>query len=107
MTYVASEARQQLLDTLAEATDAIARSLAALGAGYEMLDERTADRLQEGLFRPVQAAYGKAKRTHAGFAERHGLPAHEFAPATPGTSARDVKSAVQTAVDAAGEADGR
>ena len=107
MTYVAAEARQQLLDTLAEATDAIARALAALGAAYELLDERAADRLEEQLFRPVQAAYGKARRTHAGFADRHGLPVRDFAPATPGAASRDVKGAIQAAVDAAGEADGR
>ena len=43
MTYVAAEARQQLLDTLAEATDALARALAALGAAYELLDERAVE----------------------------------------------------------------
>jgi hypothetical protein len=107
MTYVAAEARQQLLDTLAEATDAIARSLAALGAAYELLDERAADRLEEELFRPVQAAYGMAKRTHAEFAARHGLPGRDFAPATAGASLRDAKGAIKAAVDAAGEADGR
>jgi hypothetical protein len=107
MTYVAAEARQQLLDTVAEAIDALARGLAALGAAYELLDERAGDRLEEELFRPVQAAYGKAKRAHAGFAERHGLPERAFAPATPGAASRDVKGAVQAAVAAVGEADGR
>jgi hypothetical protein len=107
MTYVAAEARQQLLDTVAEAIDALARALAALGAAYELLDERAADRLEEELFHPVQAAYGKAKRTHAGFAERHGLAERAFAPATPGAASRDVKGAVQAAVAAVGEADGR
>jgi hypothetical protein len=107
MTYVAAEARQQLLDTVAEAIDALARALAALGAAYELLDERGADRLEEELFRPVQSAYGTAKRTHAAFAARHGLPGREFAPATAGASARDAKGAIQAAVEAVGEADGR
>jgi hypothetical protein len=107
VTYVAAEARQQLLDTVAEAIDALARALAALGAAYELLDERAADRLEDELFRPVQSAYGTAKRTHAGFAARHGLPGREFVPATAGASARDAKGAIRAAVEAFGEADGR
>ena len=43
MTYVAAEARQQLLDTVAEATDRIGFALAALGEAYEQLDGRAAD----------------------------------------------------------------
>ena len=74
MAYVTSEARQQLLDEVAQAIDRLAIALAALGAAYEALDEQAGDRLEEALFRPVQAAYGRAKRTHAGFAERHGSP---------------------------------
>jgi hypothetical protein len=33
----------------------------------------SADTLEEQLFRPVQAAYGRAKRTHADFAARYEL----------------------------------
>ena len=36
-----------------------------LGAAYELLDERSADRLEEELFGGVQTAYGRAQRTHA------------------------------------------
>src|SRR3712207_8397736 len=57
-------------------------ALAALGAAYDRLDEAAADRLEEQLFRPVQAAYGRAQRTYAGFAERHGLPGRSFAAAS-------------------------
>ena len=45
-------------------------ALAALGAAYELLDERSADRLEEELFRPrADARYGRAQRTHAAFAD--------------------------------------
>ena len=74
MSYTNAEARQDLLDAVAEAIDELAVALAALGAAYEQLDEHHADELEAQLFRPVQVAYGRAKRTHTGFAERSGLP---------------------------------
>ena len=74
MTYAAREARQELLDTVGDATDELGAALASLGAAYEQLDDHSADRLEEQLFRPVQAVYGRARRTHAAFAARHGLP---------------------------------
>jgi hypothetical protein len=105
MTYVAGEARQELLDTVGEAIDEIAAALAALGEAYEQLTTAPADRLEEELFRPVQAAYGRAKRTHAGFAQRQGLPARTFTPATSGPPSTGVKGFVESAVDSAAEAD--
>jgi hypothetical protein len=105
MAYVTAEARQQLLDTVAEAADEIAVALAALGAAYEQLDEQSADRLEEELFRPVQLAYGRVRRAHAGFAERSGLPGRTFEPATAGLASQGVKGYVEGAVEAAGEAD--
>lgn len=105
MTYVAREARQELLDTLGEAIDEIGAALAALGEAYERLDTIGADRLEEELFRPVQAAYGRAKRTHAGFAERHGLPARAFAAAAPGPPSTGLRGFVDSAVDWVAEAD--
>jgi len=105
MAYVTAEARQRLLDDFAEAIDEIGGALAALGGAYELLDERTADRLEEELFRPIQVAYGRAQRTHAGFAERYGLQGRAFAAATPGVPSQGVKSFLETAVEAVGEAD--
>lgn len=105
MTYVTAEARQQLLDTVAEAIDEIGAAIAVLGDAYEHLDEHSADKLEEELFRPVQAAYGVAKRTHSSFAERHGLPTRTFQPTPPGSSPAGVKDLLATAVDAVGEAD--
>jgi hypothetical protein len=105
MAYVTKEARQDLLEILAEATDQISVALAALGAAYEQLDTDSGDRLEEQLFRPVQVAYGRAKRTHAGFAERHGLPARAFESAMPGAASHGVKGFLEQAVDAVAEAD--
>jgi hypothetical protein len=105
MAYRADDARRELLDDIATATDRIGAALAALGDAYEQLDERTADALEEQLFRPVQTAYGRAQRTHAGFAERHGLPGHTFAPAAPGLPSRGVKGFVDAAMQALREAD--
>ena len=90
---------------MGEAIDEQAVALAALGAAYEQLGTAPADRLEEELFRPVQAAYGRAQRTHAGFAERQGLPVRTFTPATPGLPSTGVRGFIDTAVDAAAEAD--
>jgi hypothetical protein len=105
MSYVAGEARQEMLDTLAEAIDEIAAALSALGGAYEQLTTAPADRLEEELFRPVQTAYGRAKRTHSGFAERQGLPVRTFTPANEGLPSTGVRGFVDSAVDSVSEAD--
>ena len=84
MTYLTAEARQRLLDDLALAIEELALALAVLGAAYELLDERTADRLEEELFRGVQTAFGRAQRTHAAFAARYSLTGRSFAQPSPG-----------------------
>ena len=105
MAYVAGEARQELLDELGKAIDHIASALAALAEAYEQLGTRPADRLEEELFGPVQAAYGRAKRTHAGFARRHDLPDRAFDPAPPGLPSTGVRGFVDSAVASVAEAD--
>jgi hypothetical protein len=105
MAYVTREAQEQLLGTVAEATDQIGVALAALGAAYEQLDEQSGDRLEAELFRPVQVAYGRARRTHSGFAERHGLPRRAFDPAAAGLPSQGVRGFVEHAVEALEEAD--
>jgi hypothetical protein len=105
MAYTNAEARQDLLDIVAEAIDELAVALAALGAAYEQLDERSGDELEERLFRPVQVAYGRAKRTHAAFAERAGLPGRGFDAATPGAPSTGAKGFVENAVKAISAAD--
>jgi hypothetical protein len=107
MAYSAAEARREMLDDIAGAIDEIAVALAALGEAFEALDERNADALEEQLFRPVQGAYGRARRTHAEFAARHGLPGRDFGPASPGPAAGGVRGFVERAADAAVAADER
>jgi len=105
VAYITAEARQELLDTMAEATDELGVAVAALGDAYEQLDERTADRLEEQLFRPVQAAYGRAKRVHIEFANRYGLPGATFASAASGRPSTGVKGFVEVAAAALERAD--
>jgi hypothetical protein len=105
MAYSTAEARQQLLDDLAHAIDELGVALAALGDAYEVLDEQTADRMEEQIFRPVQVTYGRAQRTHAGFAERVGLPTRTFVPSAAGRPRQDARSLLDTAFEAIGEAD--
>jgi hypothetical protein len=105
MAYSTAEARQQLLDDLAHAIDELGVALAALGDAYEVLDEQTADRMEEQIFRPVQVTYGRAQRTHSGFAERVGLPTRTFAPSAAGRPRQDARSLLDTALEAIGEAD--
>jgi hypothetical protein len=64
MAYTTSEARQELLDTVAQAASELGFASACLAEAYEGLDEYNGDRLEAECFRPVQMAYGRAKRTH-------------------------------------------
>jgi hypothetical protein len=105
MPYTTADARQQLLDTMAEATEELGSALAALGEAYEQLDERSGDVLERELFRPVQLAYGRARRTHTTFAERHGLPGTAFEPASPGAPSRGARGFIDDGVEAARHAD--
>ena len=99
------EARRELLDGLAEATNALAVALAALGGAYEQLDDQQADRLEEELFRPLQRAYGRAQRTYAEYAGRHGLRSRAFAVPSAGLPSTGVKGFVEQAVDALARAE--
>ncbi len=105
MAQTTAEGRQQLLDTLAQATDEIGLALASLGAAYEQLDVTHADELEEQLFRPVQLAYGRARRMHAEFARRHDLAGVEFEAASPGLPSTGVRGFIDNAVVAVGKAD--
>jgi hypothetical protein len=105
MAYRASEAREQLLDDVAAATDQLALAVAALGEAYEELDEQTADRLEAELFRPAQHAYGRLRRTHLEFAERYRLPGRTFERSSGGAHSGDPRVYVDRAVEAIERAD--
>lgn len=107
MAVTTLAARTQILDDLGGATLQIGFAVSCLGAAYELLDEATGDRLEAELFRPVQRAYGRAKRTSTGFAERYGLNAPVIEPPSPGVPSQGVKSFVDRAVLAGAEASRR
>jgi hypothetical protein len=105
MAYTTSEARQELLDTLADAANELGFASAYLAAAYEQLDEQSGDRLEENCFRPVQRAYGRAKRTHSEFAGRHGLRTAVFEEQPAGLPSQGAAGFIARAVEAVGAAD--
>ncbi len=105
MAYVTAEARQELLDTVAEAAGELNTALAALAAAYEQLDDDSADKLEEVLFRPVQLTFGRARMTATAFAARHGLPAPTVADGSAGLPSRGVKGFVEDASEAVEQAE--
>jgi hypothetical protein len=105
MAYTTAEARQELLDTVAQAANELGRASAFLAEAYEQLDEDSGDRLEEQCFRPVQVAYGRAKRAHTEFAGRHGLQAAAFEQQPTGLPSQGAAVFIQQAVEAVGAAD--
>ena len=107
MAITAREAREQILNDLGVAVDQIAVAVACLGEAYEHLSVMSADRLEAELYRPVQKAYGRGKRTHSQFAERVGFGARDFESPAPGRASQGTKAFVERAVLAAAEGDRR
>jgi len=105
MAYTTAEGRRQLLDEVAQAIGELGGALARLGVAYEELDESRGDLLEERLFRPVQTAYGRARRVHAAFAARHGLPETTFAQPPAPAAWHGSRSLVEEAADALAAAD--
>jgi hypothetical protein len=105
MSYTTTEGREQVLGDMAVAIEQIADALAVLGEAYEQLDQRAADVLEEKLFRPVQSAYGRARRTYSEFAQRSNLRARTFEAHSPGPAGQAVQSLIERAVDAVHDAD--
>jgi hypothetical protein len=105
MPYTTADAHRQLLDSVVAAGEALGSALASLTEAYELLDDLTAERLETEIFRPVQSAYGRARRTQAEFAARHGLPGRSFEPAVRGAPAHGVKGFLDAAMQEVAEAD--
>jgi hypothetical protein len=87
MSYSTADAREQVLDELAGAAEHLGTAVARLGEAYEEMDEHAADRLEQELFRPLRAAYGVARRTHAEFSARYGVSARALEESSPGLPA--------------------
>jgi len=104
VSYTNASGRQQILDDVADAADQLSLALAVLADAYEHLAEHAADRAEETVFRPLQAAYGQLKRTHSEFAGRYGLPGREFRTADPGLPG-DPRAQLGRVADAAAAAD--
>jgi hypothetical protein len=107
MAQTMVEARQQILDDLAGALDQLGLAVASLSEAFEQLAVDPADKLEADLYRPVQRAYGRGKRTHAQFAERVGLQGDTFEPPSAGPSSQGVKELVQRMAAALADADRR
>lgn len=105
MAYTSESARAELLDQLVAAVDQLAAALAALTEAYEQVDEGTAELLEQQLFRPVQSAYGRARRTHTEFAQRYGLAATSFSEGSSGTHSSDPRVYLNRAIEAIEAAD--
>lgn len=105
MSFSSADARRQLLDVVGAAADRLAVALGLLGGAYELLDEHAAEQLEDGLFRPVQRAYGLLRRTHSEFAARSGLPGRDFQPAPQGAPARGLRGLVEAAIGEVTQAD--
>ena len=105
MAYTTLEARQELLDTVAQAADMLGLAAACLAEAYEQLDEYNGDRLEAECYRPVQLDYGRAKRTHTVFAGRHGLEAAVFAEQPTGLPSQGATGFITGAVEAVAAAD--
>jgi len=98
MSFSTAAGRVQLLNVVADAADRLAVALGLLSGAYELLDERTAEQLEEKIFRPVQLAYGRLRRTYSEFASRSQLPGREFAPGPEGAPARGLQGLLEAAV---------
>lgn len=105
MSYTNVQARQQMLDALAVATEQLARAVAALSAAYEQLDEQQGDVLEAQLFRPVQRAYGRAQRTHSEFADRHGIDRRQFTIPVAEAPSTGTRGYIEHALDAVSAAE--
>lgn len=105
MAYTSEEARTQILDDLADGIEQLSVALASLSEAYEALDEDSADQLEQTMFRPVQAAYARAKRTYTAFGSRYGLPTRGFEAGSAGQHAHDAKAYIERAVEAIEAAD--
>jgi hypothetical protein len=105
MSYTNAEGHRELLEATAEAADAIAVALAALGEAYELVDDDTAARLEAELFGPMQAAYGRMKRGHVEFAMRCGLAPEAFATAEAGAPSPVASGYLEQAVESVEHAD--
>ena len=96
VAYTTAEARQQLLDALARATDEIGIALASLGEAYELLDEHTAEELEvRALLAPFRWPMAERSGPTPSSPTATGCRAALFEPAAPGAPSRGVKGLLE------------
>ena len=100
MSYTVQQGQEQILQVLAEAAEEIGFALASLGEAHEQLDDQTAERLESELFRAVQLAYGRLRRTYTDFAKRSGLQTPTLAQRAAGAPGAGVKHIIESAIAA-------
>jgi len=105
MSYTNADGRTQLLSEVERAATLISGALSSLGEAYEWLDEQSAERLEQELFRPAQAALGRVRRTYDQFATAHGLPPSSLCDSLPTGRPGDARGAIERAVQDAQAAD--
>lgn len=104
MSYTNDSGRRQILDDASAAVTPLQSAIEALTEVYEQLDEPTADRLEETVFKPLQAAYGQLRRTLTEFATRYGMRPPTFAQPNAALPT-DPRTALEHVADAAEQAD--
>lgn len=105
MAFTTAEARDRIIGDLEAAEEELGVALAALGEAFELLAEGSADRLESELFRPVQKAYARTKRTRVAFAERVAQDTDEPETRPLGPPSQGAKGFVGQAATAASQAD--
>ena len=98
MAFTTREAHEQIVNELGWAVGQIALASECLSDAYEELDVTTADRLEEELYRPLQRAFGRAKRTLVDFAAQTGLEPSEGEPDSAGPPRLTVKQKIERAL---------
>ncbi len=106
MSFTSADGRAQLLDVIGAAADRLSVVLGLLSGAYDLLGEAAAERLEEEVFRPVQLAYGRIRRTYTDFAARHEMDGRAFATSPEGAPARGVQGLLEAAVGEVLAADG-
>jgi hypothetical protein len=105
LSFTTAEARDRIIGDLEAAEEELASGVAALGEAFELLATGSADRLEDELFRPVQKAYARTKRTRTGFAQRVARQTDEPEPKPLGPPSQGAKGFVQQAAGAVMQAD--
>ena len=105
MAFTTVEARDRIIGDLEAAEEELGLAVACLGEAFELLATGSADRLEDELFRPVQKAYVRTKRTRTGFAQRVSQDTDEPEPKPPGAPSQGAKGFIQQAIAAASQAD--